>query len=221
MALPGFLLVSLCVLLPICRAHDEQARWVQSSADVSALAVSRGILMIGTEGGSLLLFDIVPRDKDSLTSGSVFRPQFVGCEHIGRGPINCLIPIERDIAFAEAFGVPVEKATSSTDLPLRILSSSCVVGAAVDPLPQASPAQSSTKAKRRSRAEPDMLDVGLRRTSLSCWEFRSPQDHDRFQRLRLYHQLLSNPEHRQPFHFPKLTVRRVCPTAVVKVSLDD
>ena len=190
---------------------------MQSSADVSALAVSRGVLLIGTEGGSLLLFDIVPRDQDSLTTGSVFRPHFLGCEHIGSGVIGCLVPVEFDIQFSEAFEIPPE--SSDMDPPLRVICAAGFVGVTVYDPQQAPPVRKSgLRVQRRSK---EFEPVEPMKTSLSCWEFRSPQDHDRYQRLRLYHQVLSHRQRRQPFQFPKLTLVRVCPTAVVKTPLED
>eukprot|EP00117_Sycon_ciliatum_P021762 scpid65089/ scgid4017/ Rho guanine nucleotide exchange factor 10-like protein; GrinchGEF len=196
-------------------AHDERARWVQSSADVSAMAVTQGILTIGTEGGSLLLFDIVP--SDSLTSGSAFRPRFLGTEDICSGNIHCIVPMETKLDLAAADDA-YDPEADDPDCPMRIMT---CCAARFDQRRADSTGSTGKGIRSRLRASRSGEDENeTKKVEISCWEFRSAQDHDRHQRLRIHNQLMSGATHK-PFKFPKLTLVRVCPTAVVTTPLGD
>ena len=77
------------------RAFRASAGWVETSADISALAVDRvaSILLLGTRGGHTLLFDILPTN-----TVSAFRPRFLISQHHdadGAEQIRSLVPLTR------------------------------------------------------------------------------------------------------------------------------
>ena len=200
------------------RAHEEHAHWVQTSADVSALAVTQGVLAIGTEGGTLLLFDIVPSGK--LASGCTFRPRFIGSKNICSGLIHCIVPLESNLVNFQPWGLESDSTgTSSTDTPVRIMT--CCDARPDQRRSESSAASQSAKSIRsRFRSNSNKTeDKEAKIVDISCWQISSPQDKERHQRLRLFNQAMDTRNH-EPFRFPKLSLVRVCPTAVVTTPLD-
>lgn len=191
-----------------------------ASADVSALASSQGILTIGTEGGTLLLFDIAP--TDSLTSGSTFRPRFLGSKSICPGHIYCILPLESSLLQPDIWDAEGDSSgLSSTDLPMRIMTC-CDARFDQRRIDFGSAGQSAKSLRNRFRTSGQKSDEDreTKKVEISSWEFRSPLDAERYQRLRLYQQAQSTPDH-SPFKFPKLALVRICSTAVVTTPLGD
>lgn len=173
------------------RALRTTTGWVEASADITALAVDRsaGILLVGTRGGHILLFDILPATA-SITS---FKPIFLYSQHNNTETIRCIQPLrDPQTELKPTFKVPRDSdGRQKTE---------------------------KGQTKEMCIKVVNCAD-GRNGSTLLLWELRIPHDRERLQRQIMHKRLLESQKSSESFVYPKLRLVHVAPTALVKTDL--